>query len=70
MNVTAIFDIGKTNKKFFLLDERYEVAMGLARGAYKNAIIEDEFDSGAENNEQPMPPGFDEGSFNPETETF
>ena len=24
MNVTAVFDIGKTNKKFFLFDERYQ----------------------------------------------
>jgi len=45
------------------MDERYDVAMGLARGAYKNEP-DDELAGDEEDDKQPNPPAFDEDSFN------
>lgn len=50
------------------MDQRYEVAMGLARGAYKNEGSDDEVreDGNVQEKRQSNPPAFDEDSFDAE----
>lgn len=48
------------------MDERYDVAMGLARGAYKNTVDDGEEEDDLQSN----PPGLEEDGFDRETELF
>lgn len=53
------------------MDERCEVAMGLARGAYKSSVNEDEqFESPENSGDSFDPSEFDESQFNPNAEQF